>query len=154
MDELKTVSVACTYEVDDSYDSDKFIKLRLRVMHDGINPNNSNFVLENIDKAKPSIVNIPILAYCYFDEDGNPQFSTHAMHIEVNKVNEKQIRMIYDEVPIGLVPETCDYEVKEYNDRNYVYIDAFIWKNYSNYSQDVIERDKDRKSTRLNSSHL
>lgn len=145
MDELKTVSVACTYDVDDTYDSDKFIKLRLRVMHDGINPNNSNFVLENIDKAKPSIVNIPILAYCYFDEDGNPQFSTHAMHIEVNKVNEKQIRMIYDEVPIGLVPETCNYEVKEYNDRNYVYIDAFIWKNYSNYSQDVIERDKEIK---------
>jgi hypothetical protein len=145
MDILKNVSVACTYEVDITYDSDKFIKLKLRIMHDGINPNNSNFTLENIDKAKPSIVNIPILAYCYFDEEGNPQFSTHAMHLEVDKVNKEEIRMIYDEVPIGLVPETNNYEVKEYNDRNYVFADCFIWKNYSNYSQDVIERDKEIK---------
>jgi hypothetical protein len=85
------------------------------------------------------------LAYCYFDKDGNPQFSTHAMHLEVDKVNENQIRMIYDEVPIGLVPETNNYEVKEYNDRNYVFTDCFIWKNYSNYSQDVIERDTEIK---------
>lgn len=145
MDELKNVSVACSYEIDNTYDSDKFIKLRIRVMHDGINPNNSNFTLGNIDKAKPSINNVPILAYCYFDEDGIPQFSTHAMHIEVDKVNKDQIRMIYDEVPIGIVPETNNYEIKEYNDRNYVYVDSFIWKNYSNYSQDIIERDKEIK---------
>lgn len=145
MDELKNVSVACTYEVDNTYDSDKFIKLRLRVMHDGINPNNSNFTLENIAKAQQSIVNIPMLAYCYFDDDGNPQFSTHAMHLEVDKINKDKIRMIYDEVPIGLIPETNNYEVKEYNDRNYVFTDCFIWKNYSNYSQDVIERDQEIK---------
>lgn len=142
MEKLENISIATTYELDDTFDSEKFIKLRIRVCHDGENPNGSHFSLENIDKAKESIKNIPILGYCYFDEDGNPQFGAHEMHIEVDKTDEDKLRIIYDEVPIGVVPETCNYEVKEHKGRNYVYVDGYVWKNYSNYMQDIIERDK------------
>jgi len=143
MSKLKNVSAISTYEIDKSFDSEKFIKLRVRVAHDGVNFNGSNFNLSDMNKAKDSIVNIPILAYCYFDEDNNPQFDIHAMHIEKDKVKEGEYRLIYDELPIGLVPETCNYEVKEFNGKNYVYVDAFIWRGYSNYATDTIERDKD-----------
>lgn len=145
MDDLRAVSLATTYEIDKSFDSDKFIKMRLRVCHDGTNPNNSNFVVDDMDKAKDSVVNIPILAHVITDEDGNPQFGGHDIEYEDHKMKENDIKLIYKETPIGLVPETCNHEIKEYNGKNYVFVDAYIWREYSNYAEDIIERDQDIK---------
>lgn len=143
--DLRNMSLATTYEVDDSFDSEKFIKMRLRVCHDGVNLNKSMFEVENIQRAGESIKNIPILANVIFDDEGNPQFGGHDMDIEEDKVNEGSYRLIYKETPIGIVPENCNYEIKEFNGKNYAFCDAYIWKGYSNYAQDIIERDKDIK---------
>ena len=62
LQELQNLSLATTYEVDNNFDSDKIIKMRLRVCHDQINPNRSEFDVENMEKTKDSIKNIPILA--------------------------------------------------------------------------------------------
>ena len=61
LQELKHLSLAATYEVDDSFDSDKFIKLRLRVCHEGKNPNQSYFEPENIEKPKIPLLIFPFL---------------------------------------------------------------------------------------------
>jgi len=143
--ELQNLSLATTYEIDDTFDSEKFIKMRLRVCHDGTNPNRSNFEVNDMEKTKDSIQNIPILANVLFDEDGNPQFGGHDMVLEENKVKEGELKLIYKEVPIGLVPETCNHIIEKFNDKNYVFVDAYIWKDYSNYAEDIIERDKDIK---------
>lgn len=141
-DELKYISLATTYEIDTSFDSDKFIKLNLRVCHDGTNPNGSTFKVEDMSKAEDSIKNIPILAHVILDENGQPQFGSHDMHLEPDKINNNEYRMIYDEQPLGLVPETNNYHIAPYNGRNYAYVDSFVWKDYSNYGQAIIERDK------------
>jgi hypothetical protein len=143
--ELQHLSLATTYEIDESFDSEKYIKMRLRVCHDGVNPNKSAFVVSDMENAKDSIENIPILANVIFDEDGNPQFGGHDMILEPSKVNEGEYKVIYQEVPIGLVPETCNHEIKEFNGKNYVFVDAYVWKDYSNYAQDIIERDEEVK---------
>lgn len=139
---LKYLNLATTYEVDDSFDSDKFIKLRLRVCHDGTNPNGTSFIVDVMDDAKESIKNIPLLAHVVFDENGQPQFGAHDMHIEEDKVNDGEYRIIYDEQPIGVIPETNNYEIAEYNGRNYVFVDCYCWRDYSNYAEVIIERDK------------
>jgi len=144
-EEINNISLLTTYEIDETFDSDKFIKLRLRVCHDGTNPNGSSFIVENMEKAKESIKNIPMLAHVIIDADGKPQFGAHDTHIEEDKANEGEYRLIYDEQPIGGVPETNNYENSDYQGRNYVYTDAFVWKDYSNYSQSIIERDKNIK---------
>ncbi len=144
-DELKYVSLVTTYEVDDSFDSDKFIKLRLRVCHDGENPNGSSFAIEDMNKAEDSIKNIPLLARVVWDEDGNPQFGSHDMHIEEDKLNEGEYRLIYDEQPLGVIPETNNYEISEYNGKNYVFTDCFVWRDYANYGEDIIKRDNNVK---------
>lgn len=143
--DLKNVSLAVTYEIDDSFDSDKFIKMRLRVCHDGKNPNGSSFEVENMERAKDSIMNIPILANVIFDENNTPQFGGHDVEIEEDKVNEGEYKLIYKETPIGVVPETNNHEIAEYNGKNYVFVDSFVWKEYSNYAQNIIERDKNIK---------
>lgn len=135
------ITLATLYEVDNTFDSDKFIKLRLRVMHDGTNAKSINFTLESIKNAQESIKNIPILAKVKFDEDDKPDYSGHDTHIEVDYNNKT--RLIYDEQPIGLIPEDCNYELKEEYGKNYVYVDGYIWKDYSNYAEDVILSKKE-----------
>lgn len=143
--ELKYFSLATTYEVDETFDSDKFIKMRLRVCHDGLNPNNSSFDIEDMNRASGSIANIPVLANVIFDENDEPQFGSHDISIEKDKANEGEYRLIYKETPIGIIPETNNYEIAEFNGKNYVYVDAFIYRGYSNYAEDIINRDKDIK---------
>ena len=143
--ELQHLSLATSYEIDNSFDSDKFIKMRLRVCHDQINPNRSEFNVENMEKTKDSIKNIPILANVIFDENDQPQFGGHDMVIEESKTNEGEYKLIYKETPIGLVPENCNHTIEKFNDKNYVFCDAYIWKEYSNYAQDIIERDNEIK---------
>lgn len=141
--ELQHLSLATTYEVDNSFDSEKFIKMRLRVQHDGINPNKSNFELSDIEKAKDSIKNIPILANIIVDENGEYQFGGHDM--EITETEDGEYQLTYKETPIGVVPESCNYSIDKFNNKNYVFCDAYIWKGYSNRSQDIIERDNDIK---------
>lgn len=139
------MSLAVTYDLDESFDSDRFIKMRLRVCHDGVNPNGSNFNINDMNAAKNTLKNIPILANVEFDENGQPQFGSHDMTIEKDKTNEGEYRLIYKEVPIGVIPETNNYEVAEYDGKNYVFVDGYVWRGYSNYAEDIIERDKNIK---------
>lgn len=143
--ELKHVSVATTYDLSNDFDSDKFIKMRLRVCHDGVNPNGSHFELDDMKKAENSIKNIPILANVIFDDDGQPQFGGHDMEIEKDKTDENNYRTIYKEVAIGIIPESNNYSIEEYDGKNYVFVDGYVWRGYSNYAEDIIERDKNIK---------
>ena len=142
---LQHLSLATTYEIDNSFDSDKFIKMRLRVCHDGDNPNRSHFEVDDMEKTKDSIKNIPILANVIVDENGEVQFGGHDMELEQSKVNKEEVKLIYKEVPIGVVPETCNHEIKEFDNKNYVFCDAYIWKGYANYAEDIINRDENIK---------
>jgi len=146
---IEHLSLATTYEIDESFDSEKFIKMRLRVCHDGENPNGSHFELEDMERARDSLANIPILAHVVFDEDGNPQFGGHDMKLEKNKAkqdeNDDDYRLIYEEIPIGLVPESNNYAVEEYEGKNYVCCDCYGWKSYMNYAEDILERDEENK---------
>lgn len=144
-DSLNFVELPVTYEIDTSFDNEKFIKMRMRIAHDGENPNKSSFKVEDLKKAEGSIKNIPILANVIFDEDGNPQFGGHDMSYEPDKTKEGEYKVIYKETPIGVVPENCNYTIEKFNDKNYVFADAFIWRGYSNYAENIIDRDAEIK---------
>ena len=139
---IRENSLAICYEVDDTYDSDRFIKLKLNVMHDGKNFNMSSFSKKSIENAKSSIFNIPILAHVLFDEDNKPKFGGHDKHIE--KDDDGNVKIVYDELPIGLVPESTSYEVKKMDDEKYhLFVDAYVWKGYSNYAEDIINEKEE-----------
>ncbi len=143
--DFKTASLATTYEIDDSFDSTKFIRMRLRIAHDGINPNKSSFVVEGLENAEKSIYNSPILANVTFDDEGNPQFGGHDMEYEPDKTKDGEYKLIYKETPIGVIPESCNYKIEDYNGKKYAFADCYIYKGYSNYAQNIIERDKEIK---------
>lgn len=137
-----------SYSVDDKFESDKFVKIRCRVCHDGESPNKTYFTKETMEKAnKASLEYIPILAHVYMDENGKPVLGSHDAHIEEDRLNEGETRVIYDEQPIGVVPSLADNNciIEEYNGLNYTFVDAYIWRDYSNYAEQLIEDAENTK---------
>ena len=137
-----------SYSVDKTFDSDKFVKIRCRVCHDDESPNKTYFTRETMEKAnKESLEYIPILAHVYVDENGKPVIGSHDMHIEEDKLNEGETRVIYDEQPIGMVPSLTDNNctIEEFNGLNYTYVDAYIWRDYSNYAEQLVENAENTK---------
>lgn len=141
MNDLESLSLPIEYEVDSSFMSAKFIKMRLKICHDGKNPKGTFFSLDGMDAAKPSLLNSPVLAHVVFDADGKPKFGGHDMHVEDDAENDEAEVLVYDEQPIGVIPESCHYETVEEDNRHYVYADCYIWRGYSGYAERIIERD-------------
>lgn len=138
-----------SYSVDKSFDSDKFLKIRCRVCHDQESPNHTFFTKETMEKANSeSLEYIPVLAHVYENDEGKPVIGSHDMHIEDDKLNEGESRLIFDETPIGMVPSLADNNctIEEYNGLNYTYVDAYIWRDYSNYAEQLVE---DAENTKL-----
>ena len=130
-----------SYSVDKTFESDRFLKLRLRVCHDGESPNKTYFTKETMAEANKSLEYIPLLAHVYTDENGKPIIGSHDVHIEEDKLNEGQSRVIYDETPIGVVPALTDNNcsIEEYNGLNYTFVDCYLWRDYANYAEQLVE---------------
>lgn len=130
-----------SYSIDKNFDSDQFLKLRLRVCHDGESPNKTYFTKETMQEANKSLEYVPLLAHVYMDENGKPVLGAHDMHIEEDKLNEGESRVIYDEIPIGVVPSLADNHctIEEYDGRNYTFVDCYLWRDYANYAEQLVE---------------
>ena len=86
-------------------DTDGLFPVSLQLAFIGDNLNNSRIPESAMKKALSSAKFRPILGYIYKDDNGDPQFMGHNMHIENGK-------MVYDEIPIGVISEeaTISYD--------------------------------------------
>ena len=137
-----------SFTIDKTFDSDQFLKLRFRLCHDGESPNRTFFTKETMAEANKSLEYIPILAHVYIDEKtGKPVIGAHDMHIEEDKLNEGETRLVYDEAPIGVIPSLADNDctIEEYNGLNYTMVSGYIWRDYANYAEQLIEEAGDNK---------
>lgn len=141
-------SFIMSYSVDKNFASDQFLKLRLRVCHDGESPNKTYFTKETMAEANKTLEYIPLLAHVYIDDNGKPVIGSHDMHIEEDKLNEGESRIIYDETPIGVVPALADNHctIEEYNGKNHTFVDCYLWRDYANYAEQLVE---DAENTKL-----
>lgn len=137
-----------SFTVDKTFASDQFLKLRFRVCHDGESPNRTYFTKETMEEANKSLEYIPILAHVYIDkETGKPVMGSHDLHIEDDKLNEGETRIIYDETPIGVIPSLADNNctIEEYDGLNYTYVDGYVWRDYANYAEQLLEDAENNK---------
>ena len=117
-----------------SEDNDStLVPVHLKACHTGENRNKS-YIEESKMKSKLSTLkNKPILAFIH-TVDGIEEFGGHEMH-------EADGEMIYDEIPVGLIPESCKAELKydEDKDKTYVHVDGYLYGQY-NHSAQILER--------------
>ena len=114
------------FEITESL-SPLFSKARVTVMYHGDNPNRSHFDKWDVEKAVPSLKNIPIVGY-FSEEDENFGGHERSLVVEDDKIVVKT-----KTVPIGVVPESAIFSWENIVDqdgirREYLVIDnALIW---------------------------
>ena len=141
-DEMKHISLPAKFSIDDTFDNDKFIKIRLDFAHDGTNPNHSRFTKEVLENKKNTLFLSPILGNITQNENGDYEFGGHDMEFRPNPFHDNQMEMYYIEQILGIIPpeELADFEIKEVDGRNRVFVNAYIYKKYSNYAEDILKQ--------------
>lgn len=108
----------------------------LQACHTLKNANQSFISEKSMKSALPSFSNRPILANI-IDVDGQPEFNTHAFHMDEDD------NIVYDEIPIGTIPESCDarLEFDEDKGRNYCVVNGYIFEEYAPVAIEILERE-------------
>lgn len=129
-------------------DDDDLMKVRIKVCHTGENPNGSDFSLDSLTRAQPTLCNRPILAFSVFDEESFEvtDFGGHDMEHKLieNEDGEYELKTRYLETPIGVINENHEYslETDEETGETYPVITGYIWCSYSNGGWKLIEQGK------------
>jgi hypothetical protein len=118
-------------------DTEGLREVYLQACHIDENVNGSNIKKSVMTAALPSFSNRPILGYIH-DVDGKPEFYGHNMHVD------DEGNVVYDEVPIGVIPESCDAKLvyDKDKDKTYVEVKGYIFEEYSKASE-ILEREQE-----------
>lgn len=139
------------YEVND----DRFVKVKIWLMHLGENYNSSYFDKKAVEEAIPTLANTPILAYIEDNSDGEKDFSDHRM---VLVRDDDGIKLKYIGTAIGLIPETnnAKFEMRVGDDgveREYLTVEGLVWTKWDD-PIDIFDRDaKKQQSMELHENH-
>lgn len=110
----------------------------LQACHTGENNNHSYISEKAMKSALPSFSNRPILGYIH-EVDGQPEFYTHCMHLDEDD------NVVYDEIPIGIIPESCNAKLKydSEKDKTYCVVNGYIYEEYSPKAVEILERENE-----------
>ena len=116
----------------DEDDIEGLMPVQLWSCHLGANLNGSSLTKEAAKKAFPSFANRPILGFIH-EVDGQPEFYGHNMHEEGDD-------LIYDEMPVGVIPETNGIHFEDKDDKTYIVVNGYIYEEYSKAAE-ILERE-------------
>lgn len=124
------------FDADDNH-TEGLLPVTLQSCHIGKNVNNTIIEESVMNSCLPSFKNRPILGYIH-EVDGEWHFYKHNLHEDENG------EIVYDEIPVGIVPESCDakLEYDEKKDKTYVVINGYIFEEYSKAAE-ILRREKE-----------
>lgn len=122
---------------------DGLLPVHLQSCHTDLNVNGSNIDSSVMEAALPSFSNRPILGYIHkVTTDENPEgqweFYSHNMHEDENG------DVVYDEYPIGIIPESCNAQLvyNEEKKKTYCEVDGYIFEEYSKAAE-ILQREEE-----------
>lgn len=127
-----------TYEAQDN----RFMEVKIWLMHTGANLNGSYFSKESIIEAIPSLKNTPILAYIENNIYGEKDFADHRMEL-VKDDGQYKIKYLCN--AIGVIPEENDakFEYRLCDDgveREFLTVKGLVWQKWDD-PIDIFNRD-------------
>ena len=142
---MRTFSVPVEHIDIEEINNGDFLKLKLCMISDGVNRNNSEFLKESFEEGIKTIRNKPILAY-YNKKLGDVE--EHNSRISV----DENLDIFYDyqyeggEKPVGVIPESADIRIEEKGGKNWIVVDgAIIWTEYNRQLVDLLKRQGQKK---------
>ncbi len=123
------------FEKQEDKNKEGLLPVVLQSCHTLGNLNGSYITEETMTDALPSFSNRPILGYIY-EVDGQPEFCGHNAHLDEND------NIVYDEIPVGIIPESCDAKLvyDEEKKKTYVVVKGYIFEEYSKAAE-ILQRE-------------
>lgn len=121
----------------------RFIDVYIDVMHTGANFNKTSFTKNVINKAIPTIANMPILGYVVNElDDEDKDFKGHEHEL---RITDTDIKYMYAGQAYGVIPESCNprWVIKDDGtgtEREYLRVDGLIWTKFGD-PVDIFTRD-------------
>lgn len=121
----------------------RFIDVCIDVMHIGANLNKTSFTKDVINKAVPTIANMPILGYVVNElDDEDKDFKGHEHEL---RITDTDVKYLYAGQAYGVIPESCNprWIIKDDGtgtEREYLRVDGLIWTKFSD-PVDIFTRD-------------
>lgn len=120
---------------------DRFLKVKIWLMHTGKNKNWSVFKKEVVEKALPTLYNIPILGY--IKENPDTKELDFAGHEEVLIVKDGEYEWKYLGSAYGVIPESCNptWETRLCDDgatREFLVVEGLMWNKFKT-ATDIIK---------------
>lgn len=114
------------FEKEDS----RFLKVRIWLLHTGLNYNGSFFSKEAVDKAIPTLANTPILSFIEENSQGEQDFSDH--RIVLKRTEDGELEFKYLGTAVGVIPEAnnAHWEMRvsdQGEELEYLVVDALMW---------------------------
>ena len=118
-------------------DTEGLCPVHLQACHTNLNLNGSNISESVMQSALPSFSNRPILGYIH-NVDGRWEFYSHNIHEDENG------EIVYDEKPIGIIPESCNAQLVYDEDKKKTYceVDGYIFEEYSKAAE-ILQREEE-----------
>lgn len=144
------VQVPTTFEVEESSDDNHrgMMRLKFRILHDGLNRNKS-FVPHNAAvKASATIADRPIMAAIHQLDDGTWDFKSHEMEIIENDDGEQEINYIEKQVG-SFSSEKPFWEHDDELDKDYLCAYGYIAEEYTKATDIIREKGWTKNSCEL-----
>ena len=124
------------FDADDN-STEGLLPVVLQACHTDKNVNDSMISADVMERSLSSFKNRPILGYIH-EVDGEWHFYKHNLH------EDEDGEIVYDEIPVGIVPESCDarLEYDDEKDKTYVVINGYIFEEYSKAAE-ILKREKE-----------
>ncbi len=128
------------YEKED----ERFIKIKIWLMHTGVNLNGSSFSKEAVESAIPSLANTPILSFIEENSVGEQDFSDHRMVLHRSENGDLSIKYLGQAV--GVIPENNNaHWEKRVADKGeeleYLVVEGLMWTKWDD-PIDIMNRKK------------
>lgn len=143
---MKKMKLPCLFEDITSYDDDdRLVKCSIKVQHDKDNPNGSYFDNKDIETcANKTLRYTPILGSIIYDEESEEyKLNGHDMKYTVIKTDEGyDLKISHIERIYGFIPHDAEISFKydEDNDKNYLVTNGYLWKNYMDELEDILNK--------------
>ena len=149
------VQVPTTFEVEDESDDNHrgMLRLKFRILHDGLNRNGSFVSHESAEKASTTIADRPIMAAIHQLDDGSWDFESHEMEIIENEDGEQEINYIEKQVG-SFSSEKPFWEHDDELDKDYLCAYGYIAEEYTKAADIIRNKGWTKNSCELSIEEL
>ncbi|MDU6996524.1 MAG: hypothetical protein E6356_16840 [Terrisporobacter othiniensis] len=143
---MKKMKLPCLFENISSCDNDKrLVKCSIKVQHDKDNPNGSYFDDKDMETcANKTLRYTPILGSIIYDEESE-EYKLNGHDMEYTIVNTEDgydLKISHIERIYGFVAPDAEIKIEydEEKDKNYLVTEGYLWKNYMDELEDVLNK--------------